>query len=639
MLKGKKGKYECLRRLLFPLFLSLIFPVYVTATQESPYLTSLLEKARQEALCKERYWHTLLHYKKTSLGIRSLIDDPKFFLAELGKYNPEAELEATIRAFFQKSDNEAGHPVCKFIARFTWIKEKLNIDVTKLPVPECRRFKQIMDHIKPESATLIFPTSHMNSPASMFGHTLLTIETADKSKLLSHAINYSAVTTDTFGPAFAIKGLFGFYKGYFSILPYYAKLQEYSDVDHRDIWEYPLNLNAEEVRRLLMHIYELDFIYSDYYFFDENCSYDLLFLLDAARPSLNLTDQCNWWVIPLDTIKMVKRNGLITDVIYRPSKTTKIKYLASLISETGQEAALSIVNGELEPDQLSGQKMSVDERIGVCDLAIECLQYHYTKKELSKKTYLDRFLKTLQIRSLLGGGNENKYDIPVPPQPDEGHDSNRLSICIGMMDDDIFQEFRYRPVYHNLIDNWNGFSEGSQIIFADTALRYYHEDERLELQYLDIIDIVSLTPRNNFFNPISWKIKTGLVQKLHADEKDHMVYELNPGGGLAYKNDYLGLWYIIMETDLNIGGRLEKRHSTGIGASAGFIKRLTAFWKIHFFIRDINYELGDRYNAFEATLQQSFIISTNTSLTIDISRSKTRHLYRSEAMLCWNLFF
>lgn len=118
-----------------------------------------------------------------------------------------------------------------------------------------------------------------------------------------------------------------------------------------------------------------------------------------------------------------------------------------------------------------------------------------------------------------------------------------------------------------------------------------------------------------------------------------MVYELNPGGGFAYENDYLGLWYIMMETDLNLGGRLEKRHSAGIGASAGFIKRLTDFWKIHFFIIDINYELGDRYSAFEATFKQSFIITTNTSLTIDISRSKTRHLYRSEARLCCNFFF
>jgi hypothetical protein len=74
---------------------------------------------------------------------------------------------------------------------------------------------------------------------------------------------------------YAIKGLFGFYRGYYSILPYYAKIQEYRDVSDRDIWEYPLNLEYEEVIKLLMHIYELNAIYSDYYFFDENCSYFL----------------------------------------------------------------------------------------------------------------------------------------------------------------------------------------------------------------------------------------------------------------------------------------------------------------------------------------------------------------------------
>lgn len=100
----------------------------------------------------------------------------------------------------------------------------------------------------------------------MFGHTLLFIETADRSKLLSYSVSYSAVTNETFGPFFAVKGLFGMYPGYFAVLPYYAKLQQYSDVDHRDIWEYRLNLTEPEIRRMLLHIRELESIASDYYF-------------------------------------------------------------------------------------------------------------------------------------------------------------------------------------------------------------------------------------------------------------------------------------------------------------------------------------------------------------------------------------
>jgi hypothetical protein len=623
----------------FFLFVILFLFTFQVRAEAPPYLTSLLESARQKELHKDRYWHTLLHYKKGPFGIRSLVDDPKFFLAKEGKHNPEAELEATIKGFFQKVDEDIKHPACRFIARYTWIKEKLNLDVSRLPVPECSHFEAIMNRIKPEAATLIFPTSHMNSPASMFGHTLLTIETEYRSDLLSYAINYSAVVDETFGFLYAIKGLLGFYKGYFSILPYYAKLQEYSDVNHRDIWEYPLDLNKEEVRRLLMHTYELDSIYSDYYFFDENCSYDLLFLLDAARPSLDLTDQCRWWVIPLDTIKTVKKSKLITGAVYRPSKTTKIKYLASLLTQSGQKKALSIARGDLEPERILEQKTSNDEKIRICDLATEYLQYEYAKKDLTKKPYLDRFLKTLRVRSRLGEPDEDQYRIPPPGRPDEAHHSNRFSLGIGTKGGDLFQEIKYRPAYHDLLDNEEGYKPGSQIVFGNTALRYYSSDKRLELENLDAIDIVSIAPRDAFFQPISWKIKTGLLQKRMEDREDHLVGELNPGGGVAYENSFIGLWYLMAEANLNVSGALDKGYAAGIGASTGFIKGLTDFWKIHFLTRDIYYGLGDRHNAFEIAFLQNFIISDNTSLTAGISTSTAWHLSQTEATIYWNLFF
>lgn len=79
----------------------------------------------------------------------------------------------------------------------------------------------------------------------------------------------------------------------------------------RDIWEYRLNLNKEEVRNLMRHLWELQEIYSYYYFFNENCSYNLLFLLDVARPGNQLVQQFNHWVIPIDTIKAIRSLPLI----------------------------------------------------------------------------------------------------------------------------------------------------------------------------------------------------------------------------------------------------------------------------------------------------------------------------------------
>ena len=628
-----------------PLFFLLHFfvplPLFAAQVQtpDTPYLSRVLELARLKELYKEKYWHILLHYRRGPFGTRSLIDDEDFFLSKEGKYNPEAELNATIKAFFQEADDETKHPVCKYIARYTWIKEQLELDSSQLPFPECKRFTELINQIQPESVSLIFPTTYMNSPASMFGHTLLIVETASKSKLLAYAINYAAVTQETFGPLYAIKGLFGFYKGYYSILPYYAKIQEYRDVNDRDIWEYPLNLEYEEVIRLLMHVYELDFIYSDYYFFDENCSYQLLFLLDAARPSLDLTNQFNLWVIPLDTIRVAKKSGLTTGNFYRPSKSTKIKHIASLLPKTGRNKALSIVKGDLSPEILLEQNIPKQNKIQICDLAGEYLQYLYAKDDLNQQTYTSLFLSILQVRSKLGAVDGDDYQIGSPTPPDEGHLSNRLSLGFGIKEKDLFQEIEYRAAYHDLTDNDEGYKEGAQIIFGSVALRYYFPDRNLQLQSLDLIDIVSIAPRDEFFQNISWKIRTGLYRRVLDDDRDHLLYRLNPGGGFAYQDDWQGLWYVFVETDLNLGPDLENNYAVGIGGSAGFIRKVSDRWKFHLFVRNIYYGLGDTTNTAELALLQNFTITTNTSLTAKILRTVSHGSHQNEISLNFRWFF
>ncbi|MFH1279205.1 MAG: DUF4105 domain-containing protein [Candidatus Eisenbacteria bacterium] len=626
-----------------PLLFLLVHPPGAGASglpaPEATYVRELVDLARAAKLHEDPYWRTLLHCKQGLFGPGSLVDDPKFFASPKGKHDPEAELEATIRSFFLPPPEEGKHPVCRFAARFDWLKEKLEIDESRLPVPVCGPFEELMDRIRPESITLIFPTSHMNSPASMYGHTLLTVDTAYDSELLSYAINYSAVTDETFGPYYIAKGLFGLYKGYFSILPYYAKLQEYRDVNDRDIWEYPLDLDDGEIRRLLLHIYELEDVYSDYFFFNENCSYDLLFLLDAARPGLGLTDRCAWWVIPLDTIREIKKSGLVRDVVYRPSKSTKIKHIASLLPERGIDDALAVARGDLEPEKIAEADMPKEEKILVCDLASEYLQYEYMGGKLAKDAYIDRFMKTLKARSDLGGAGEERYAIPPPARPDEGHHSNRVSVGYGVTEDRPFQELRLRPAYHVLLDNDGGYKRGSQIVFFEFALRYHSGDDRLEMESLNLIDILSLAPRDRFFAHTSWKIGTGFFRRTMEDGRRSMVYGLNPGFGRAYESDILGLWYLMIETDLHVGGALDGGHSAGAGASTGILRNLTGRWKLHLFARDVYHGLGDRDNLFRAGLGQNFEISADRSLTAEVGARIEREETEIESSIRLNAFF
>ena len=497
-------RYGITRKAISPfLFIPLWIGLWAGACEvhgdEPPYLDQLILLAHQKQLHQDPYWWILLHYKDTLFGVKSLIDDPQFFLSDEGKENPKAELEATLCSFFQDEKSSASSPICRFIARYTWLKDKLSIDESKLPAGECSKFEDTMNLIKPRSATLIFPAAYMNNPASMFGHTLLNIETPSKSKLLSHAVNYSAFTQENNGVTFAIKGIAGFYKGYFSILPYYEKVQQYNDISHRDIWEYSLNLSEEEVNKMVMHIWELQKIYSYYYFFGENCSYNLLFLLDAARPSLKMVDQFRWWVIPIDTVKALYKSGLVESVHYRPSQATKIRYMSSGLNSQNRKTAKAIADNTMDPALLLGGQGAREDKIKVLDLAVEYLQYSYVKKKLQRDDYTPLFLNILKARSTLGKPDELDYAPPVPSSPEKGHGSSRLSLGYGYGEDRSFQEIRIRPAYHDLMDNNTGYTPGSQIQFCDTQLRYYFSDRKFELEAFHLIDIISLSERDFIF--------------------------------------------------------------------------------------------------------------------------------------------
>jgi hypothetical protein len=95
----------------------------------------------------------------------------------------------------------------------------------------------------------------------------------------------------------------------------------------------------------------------------------------------------------------------------------------------------------------------------------------------------------------------------------------------------------------------------------------------------------------------------------------------------------------MMESDLNVGGAFTDKYALGAGASAGLIRKITDFWKIHLYAKDIYYGVGDEYNYFEAGLMQNLVLSTNSSISLGVTRSKTLSFYQTELKCGLNLYF
>src|SRR3989454_953467 len=237
-------------------FLLVVTTVGAAEGKDDAYLTELIRRASEARLAEQRYWHLLLHYRENlGGGYTSEVDDPGFFMAPTGKTDPQAELEATLAKFF--SDELVGRSrqpaQCAFVARYHWLKSELAIDDRRLPPQTCERFQSWFAEMNPQSITLIFASAFLNNPSSMFGHTFLRIDQkgqTEQTRLLAYTINYAAEVTTENEFAFAILGVFGGFKGYFSTIPYYIKVQEYRDFENRDIWEYRLNRSEEHTSEL-----------------------------------------------------------------------------------------------------------------------------------------------------------------------------------------------------------------------------------------------------------------------------------------------------------------------------------------------------------------------------------------------------
>ena len=622
------------------LFLWAALDSRVAAAAPGDYEQEVTARALSLRLHDQPYWHTLLHFQHGILGFRSRVDDPAFFLSPTGGTDPRAEMAAFLHALFAPPDPE--DPVaCRFPARLQWLSEQLALDPARLPAAGCEPFREMMERLAPVSASLVFPAAYMNSPASLFGHTLVTIRTRQGTELTSQAVNYAAVTTDTFGPSYAIKGIFGYYTGYFSMLPYYQKIQEYSDVSRRDMWEYSLNLTPEEIGRMFAHLYEMEGIGSDYYFFDENCSQALLFLLDAARPGLGLADQAGLWVIPVDTLRIVMDNGLVKDRRFRPSKATRMRRLADRLSEPGLSLALATARRGEPPERILESGLPDGEKGLALDLSAEPLQYLLTSRKLDEEAYRKQYLPVLRARSTLGPAPVEKAedDCPTASPPEDGHRSALLSLGGVDHDGDAGVAVRFRPAYHSLVDDPRGFARGAQIFFGDFLARVDLDEKTWQMERMAFIDIVSLAPRDRLFSPVSWAARVGMERRVLNDGREDFPAFLTAGRGWAREAGLLGTAYGFVLGDSEFFGHVEQDFALGPAVQAGLWSTLTDRFTVHAFCRYTDFAFGDRHDRLETSVDAQVHGSGTQAVQAGAHLVRSRGFWVPEYSLAWNFYF
>lgn len=512
-------------------------------------------------VAQDQTWIKLLYYEKNGEGYRSLVKNKGFFLSKRGMFDPEEELRISkiiIKKAISKSDYKDDrfiHFLCSFPARFEYVSKIMGFPYQKY---KCDSFETWRDSFEATGISVIFASQYLSSPASAMGHTYLRIISKKRSLYLNKVIGYSAIVPkdiDTF--LYAFKGITGGFVGSFSVDPFYIKFHEYSNIEQRDLWEYKLKLNADQMNYYLKHLWEIiNFAKFDYLFATENCSKVLLRSLDILYKNINLTDQLPSLVLPVEILKVLYKSKLITKIESSPSPSKRIIQKFNQLNHSNQQIFQDTLN------------FLVPSNLEVLDLAIDYLNYkrHAHGGKLNSKD--DKFLlRLLTRRSEFDSQAEyhrNRQGHNLTGLVHESNPTKRIGFNIGRNTDrSTYFGIELRPGIHDLIDKVEGYLKYSQVTIFDTSILIYDESN-ISLKSIDFISMQKLSSYDFLTKNFSWGLNLSLKSIDASKCTKYYYFEFNPSWGIGKKSYEYFSNFILLDFNTKYGN-LESHAEIDLG--------------------------------------------------------------------------
>jgi hypothetical protein len=525
-------------------------------------------------LAQHPKWQRLLHYKpRLTGGLKSEADGKEFFLSPNGKYDPVDEMKMSYLLFGTNPTPDNDHPICKFPLRFKWLNQQLGMP-WKADFSGCTKYIEFFSKLAAKRATMVFSSYYLSNPNSAFGHTLLRLsryEDKNETEMLDYGINYAAEANATNPFSYAIKGLLGGYKGRFTAIPYYYKIREYSNGEFRDLWSYDLKLTQAQIFELVDHIWELGHTYFDYFYFHENCSYHLISLLDVVLPEKNLSGNFHWATIPSETIRLLRKHGLIDEGRKRESAYSHLSRISKDMSQEELEKAKKIAtNTSVIESELKGTSDAGAARI--LDASLEAFDYFYADKILvDDKEAKKRKEPILQARAANPVVTEEK----LPPDyrldsPAISHSPVRWSFYEGYQNR-LGQTSRleYRAALHDLLDPPRGSLKDGELEMWRISATHSQDQYRGGKLYLDTFSVLSIKnfPGQDFWaSPLSWEVGLGAkqIQAINCVGCPGGYLTASAGNSLQLDNKNFLLAFLA-NAEVNVHNSFEDNYRLGIG--------------------------------------------------------------------------
>ena len=472
-------------------------------------------------------WLKALHYDKNtmSMGYTSRVDFDGFFLSPYGKTNPKKELQANMKALIQ------GDLKCRFPFRSRIIEAH---GLAKGPSNQvCDALKGFKNEMGKAGLSIVYVSQYADDPASIMGHLFFSLRHHSRNLMgeplffLDKTINYAAgIQPDTNPFEYIYKGITGGFLGNYTIYQYADMVSKYNNSESRDIFKYQLKLMPQDVEKALEHMWELlHFGFQDYYFFDENCAYQMLAILEAVLPNKELLSKLPLYTTPIDVLKIVENEGLIANIDYTPSLYQRLQNKKSQMSHQQKALFVDFTNGNIEAQSLKSS------------LVHEALLDHYNFlrhqnqgefEEISKK----RYASILVSRANLGLTKTLKSNAKKQ-SPHLSHPPMRFASSLGHSQGLTYTKLTFRPGVHDLDSPYKGYQRGSSFSFLTTELRYFQDRENVRIEKIQLANLAKLRGANSLEEKPAWHLDYSLQAK-NQDQACEVCLEPNLKTSVGY---------------------------------------------------------------------------------------------------------
>jgi len=438
-----------------------------------------------ETLGNSNAWHGILDFSESELEVK----DGKQYLSSINNFSPQEELKLSLIEYNEYLKGKSNF-FCRHPARAFFITHHIS-SLPAFNYQGCKEYREWIEGGDITSISFMYVTGYLKNPASFFGHTLLKFNRGlgnQSQPLLERSLNYGAETNNDAALPYVVKGLIGKYKAALQEESFFRLSAEYQEFQMRDIYEYKLSLTDYQKNIILSYTYEMQFRKYDYYFLADNCAYRINRILGLALGDEPMPKTP--WKAPIDLLIKIHDSGMVRDIIYHPSQTTKMIASIESLSVDDKNIFYAVLNNKPNNYENLGSLQSTSVKLA----AIEYLNYiklkAYKENDEVVLNDIDRARKKILL-SINPKKTFEKKKVALTALPHEINRPTRISYSpLQIEGEKIAHSFRLRGANFELLDRDKTKKTRSEFVFLSPKISYF--DNKLFLDELIFFKILSL---------------------------------------------------------------------------------------------------------------------------------------------------